>query len=318
VVLKETGKEAVRTYLIDRNLITVKEIIQTFASLESKGFHDVYRFSTNKSNLILKQIKKTTSLDQLPFDSNGQEARFYDLIKSYDYLARFMPEFYLLDEDNEWIVLEEVPDAANFHSLYKTHHINVEEVQQLVKWLNHLHRVRLQPKEKAGFEQPVIKEFYSQAFFDFIPTLLHKQGSPFFPELQKINDSTEIQSSIAGLKNLYKQGGFTLLHGDYSPGNWLLSDGSVYIIDPKFSTFGKPEMDVGTLIAHLLLASIPREKIDSVFNLYEDDTVDRQLTFRFAGLEMMRRITGAYPAALPGTITQKKNKLNDAVQLIMG
>jgi 5-methylthioribose kinase len=318
VVLKETGREAIRTYLIDRNLIAVKEIIQSFSSLESKGFHDVYKFSTNTSNLLIKQIKKTNIRHPLPFECNLQESRFYELITAYDYLARFMPEFYLLDEENEWMVLEEVPEAANFNALYKTHHINVEELQQLVKWLNHLHRVRLQPKEKARLEQPAVKQYYSHYFFDFISAPLRKEDHVLFAEIRKLQKLNEVQSSIGTLKDLHEKGGFTLLHGDYSPGNWLLSDGSVYIIDPKFSTFGKPEMDVGTLIAHLLLASVTREKIESVFSFYEDDSIDRKLVFRFAGLEMMRRIAGAYPVPLPGTITQKKNKLNDAVQLLIG
>lgn len=315
--LKEIGKEAVRTYLIGRNLIGVKEITQSYTSLDSKGFHDVYRFSTSKSSLLIKQIKKADFSYQLPFESNVQEARFYDLIKSYDYLARFMPEFYLLDEENKWIVIEEVPDAANFYALYKTHHINIEELQQLVKWLNHLHRVRLQPKEKALLEQVVMKDYCGEFFFGFIELTL-ASSSAFTETLEKINKSSEIHDSIAALRKIYTQGGFTLLHGDYSPSNWLLSDGSVYIIDPKFSTFGRPEADVGTLIAHLLLASVSREKIDAVFNFYEDDTIDKTLTYKFAGLEMMRRIMGTYPITLPATIAQKKNKLNDAVQLLLG
>jgi len=320
--LSEISKDAIRTYLIEKELIGVKEFVQGYSSVAKNEFNNIYRLSTNKSSLLLKQPKKWSAFNNFlnppPLETLKQEAGFYELIRSYDYLSRFMPAFYLYDEDNQLLILEDISDAENYYSIYKKHHINNEELQQLVKWLNHLHRVRLQPKEKALIEQENIKTYYVSSFFDFPDKINFAPDHALASELKQIMDNPQVREAILILKSTYQQSGFTLLHGDYSPGNWLASDGGIYIIDPKFSAFGRPEIDLGNLIGHLLLASIPDQKIEMVFDSYEDKSIDKELVLRFAGLEMMRRLIGIYPINLSGATLQKKNKLNNAIQMVMG
>jgi 5-methylthioribose kinase len=320
--LTEISKDAIRTYLIEKELISIKEFVQAYSSIATNEFHEIYRLSTNKSSLLLKQPKKWSAsnafLNPLPEETLKQEAGFYELIRAYDYLSRFMPAFYLFDEENQLLILEDISDAENYYPIYKKHHINNEELQQIVKWLNHLHRVRLQPKEKALLENENLKTYYVSSFFDFPDKIKYAPDHALAAEMKLITDNSQIHEAIQSLKNSYQQGGFTLLHGDYQPGNWLSSDGGVYIIDPKFSTFGRPEIDLGSLVGHLLLASLPATKIEMVFDIYEDKTIDKELTFRFAGLEMIRRLIGVYPILFPATVKQKRSKLNDAIQLLKG
>ncbi len=320
--LTEISKDSIRTYLIEKELISVKEFVQNYSAVAKNEFNSVYRLSTNKNSLLLKQPKKWNAsnnfLSPPPLETLKQEASFYELIRSYDYLSRFMPSFYLFDEENQLLILEDISDAENYYPIYKKHHINNEELQQLVKWLNHLHRVRLQPKEKALLEQKNIQTYYVSSFFDFPDKIKCGPDHALAAELKQITDNSHVLDAIQSLKNNYQQGGFTLLHGDYQSGNWLISDGGVYIIDPKFSTFGRPEIDLGSLVGHLLLASLPATKIEMVFGSYEDKSIDKELVFRFAGLEMIRRLIGVYPINFPGTTTQKKSKLNDAIQLLKG
>lgn len=323
IQLTEISKDAIRTYLIEKDIISVKEFVQVYAAVATNEFHAIYRLSTNKSNLLLKQPKKWSKsahdfLHPLPTETLNQEAGFYELIRSYDYLSRFMPAFYLFDEENQLIIVEDISDAQNYCSIYKKHRIDTEELQLLVKWLSHLHRVRLVSKEKTLLENEIVKKYYLSSFFDFVNKINHLPDHPLALELKQITDNPQVGDGMLLLKSSYQQGGFTLLHGEYQPGNWLSSDGGVYIIDPKFSTFGRPEIDLGHLVAHLLLAAMPQSKIEMVFDNYEDKTIDRELTFRFAGLEMIRRLIGVYPTNFPATIKQKKSKLNDAIQLVKG
>jgi 5-methylthioribose kinase len=319
--LNEASKDAIRTYLIDKGLISIKEFIEIYSPIASAEFHTIYRLSTNKSNLLLKQAKKwNTSLEFLsapPIETLKHEANFYDLIRSYDYLSRFMPAFYLFDEENQLLILEDISDAENYCALYKKHHIDTEELQLLVKWLSHLHRVRVMPKEKALLECEAVKKYNALSFFDFPDKIKYEPAHNLAAEMKQITDSSQVREAILSLKNSYLEGGFTLLHGDYQPGNWLFSDGGVYIIDPKFSIFGRPEIDLGHLVGHLLLASLALPKIEMVFDSYEDKSIDKELTFRFAGLEMIRRLIGIYPLNFLGTTVQKKSKLTDAFNLLL-
>jgi 5-methylthioribose kinase len=320
--LTEISKDAIKAYLIEKELINHNEFVQAYYQVATNEFHVIYRLSTNKNSLLLKQPKKWHALNEFlnppPLDTLRQEAGFYELIRSYDYLSRFMPAFYLFDEENQLLILEDISDAENYYSIYKKRHINTDELQSLIKWLSHLHRVRVMSKEKALLEHEAVKNYYLSSFYDFPDKLPYEADHSLAVEIRQITDNPQIREAVLVLKKSYQEGGFTLLHGDYSPGNWLSSDGGVYVIDPKFSTFGRPEVDLGSLVGHLLLASVPTSKIETVFETYEDKTIDKELTFRFAGLEMIRRLIGIYPSNFPATLKQKKSKFNDALTMLLG
>jgi len=108
---------------------------------------------------------------------------------------------------------------------------------------------------------------------------------------------------------LYLKDGPSLLHGDFSPGSWLKTDGSVWVIDPEFCFYGPPEFDLGVMIAHLYLADQKTDLIARLFEGYKPLAVfSRPLALQFAGVEIMRRLIGV--AQLPlGYGLEKKIEL---------
>jgi 5-methylthioribose kinase len=322
MILDVGSKEVLRAYLIEKGLIGIKESVKDYLAISTTVFCSVYKFSTNKNFLIIKQGIKNKEHDKQNPDLAKrmirQEANFYKLTRSYDYLSRFMTEFYLLDEENDLIITEEVPESTSYYSVYKSHHISQEELYQLIKWLSHLHRVRVQPTEKALLEHEGIQSHHASRLFDFPERLEYNIHDPFASEIKRLQEDITICKAIQYLKDQYLEPAFTLVHGNYTPGNWLGSDGSIYIIDPSYAAFSKPEIDLGMLIGHLLLASVNRHQLSGIFDYYENDNINKDTTLQLAGLEIIRYLIGSDTYSHPGTPSQRKSKLKEGFQLLLG
>ncbi len=319
VNLIASTQEEIKAYLIDKDVISSKEEILTIDPYKTTGLHAVVRIETTKNAFILKQPKYNepeakTSL--LPLAFLEQEAKFYTLLQSFDYLARFMPELHLFDQTNEVLVFGEIAESQSFQVIYKKHFINNEELRQLIKWLSHLHRIRIQKNEQVLFQNNTVKEFCLRTQFDDLLSPKQTGNSPYHDLLFNLKETANFQNTVLQSQELYNKGGFTLLHGNYSPANWLASDESIYIIDPKNSSFGIPEVDLACILAHFYLASLPIERIDAVFSLYEDDTINKKLVMHFAGLEIIRSLEGFYPYTTTSSLYQKKIKLTQAIKLL--
>ena len=49
---------------------------------------------------------------------------------------------------------------------------------------------------------------------------------------------------------------FALCHGDFHPGGVMVRGGSVKVIDPEFTAFAPPGLDVGSLLSGFVLAHL--------------------------------------------------------------
>jgi 5-methylthioribose kinase len=84
--------------------------------------------------------------------------------------------------------------------------------------------------------------------------------------------------------------GPALLHGDYHAGSWLIDESGVRVIDPEFGFTGPAAFDVGVAIAHLTMARLD-DAIPAFLEGYSL-AVDAGLARAFAGVEIVRRLTG--------------------------
>merc|ERR1712183_766274 len=75
---------------------------------------------------------------------------------------------------------------------------------------------------------------------------------------------------IENLKKLYNgnnEKNLVLSHGDLHPGSVMIKNNSVKIIDPEFTIYGPPGLDVGSLLSGFVLAVIHQafsDNLDSV------------------------------------------------------
>ncbi|MEU8975309.1 S-methyl-5-thioribose kinase [Streptomyces monashensis] len=89
----------------------------------------------------------------------------------------------------------------------------------------------------------------------FLP---HPRNRWTSPELDKdvkaLQGDTELKLAVARLKQRYLTSRAALLHGDLHTGSIMVSASSVGVIDQEFACYGPMGFDLGTLLAHLLIA----------------------------------------------------------------
>ena len=93
-----------------------------------------------------------------------------------------------------------------------------------------------------------------------------------------------------------------LVHADAQGGNVLLTRSGPKLLDAEIAHLGDPAFDVGTLVAHVLLAAIGRRDPDSatpgvraIWRAYGESggPARHEDVARYAGLEVLRRTIGA-------------------------
>ena len=130
--------------------------------------------------------------------------------------------------------------------------------------------------------------------------------------------NTALKKRVQKLGRLYlKNTGVCLIHGDYYPGSWLKMGSGVKVIDPEFGFVGRPEFDLGVLIAHLAMSEHNSNFIEKAISLYEKPSgFDEPMMWSFAGTEILRRILGLAQLPLSLNLNQKVQLMEQAVSWI--
>jgi 5-methylthioribose kinase len=94
-----------------------------------------------------------------------------------------------------------------------------------------------------------------------------------------------------------------LVHGDVQAGNVLLAASGPKLLDAEIAHVGDPAFDLGTLVAHALLAALAGgrgasalPRVEAAWDSYRESgpgAVSFAAVARYAGLEMLRRTIGA-------------------------
>jgi 5-methylthioribose kinase len=117
-----------------------------------------------------------------------------------------------------------------------------------------------------------------------------------------------------------------LNHGDVQAGNILLTPGSPRLLDAEIAHLGDPAFDVGTLLAHVVLAAVARGRADDArspalelwkaYCRHRGSPPPFPQVARYAGLEMLRRTIGAARVAAVSEDGASLAVLDAAVRLI--
>jgi 5-methylthioribose kinase len=136
---------------------------------------------------------------------------------------------------------------------------------------------------------------------------------------KKIRSDNKLKSFANDLGDVYlAANGERLLHGDYYPGSWLKTDQGFRMIDPEFCYTGKPEFELGVVIAHLKMAQQPDSLIKDMFVYYHfDRQFDGSLFTKFAGIEVIRRILGLAQLPLDLTLKERLDLLDQAYEWVI-
>ena len=104
-----------------------------------------------------------------------------------------------------------------------------------------------------------------------------------------------------------------MIHGDFYPGSFLETDDGVYVIDAEFAHLGRPEFDIGVLMAHLLMSRASEKRILQIDTDYaKPPGFDTLLARQFCYVEIIRRIIGIAQLPLSLTLDERSRILDRA------
>lgn len=251
------------------------------------------------------------------------ERAFYAEVARLPEAAARMPRLMAANEARCLLLLEDFRGASNLASLYRGGSLGDEAAQDLGAFLRAL-RLGTSGSEEPDLPSTGMKALNHRMLFEapFVSAMAGDDG--FGPDGPAPGDAaldaTEarlgeaaaaLRSDPAFREAVSKLGGrflgasACLVHGAFHPANWMLvSDGGVRVVDPQYGGRGDSEFDIGTGLAHLLLARQPAEVVAAFLSAAvgleeaggeepgDAEGVDRPLVARYAGVEIVRRLIG--------------------------
>lgn len=293
-----------------------REENETIVSAESAGegnMNATLRVVTTQRTFILKQsrpwVAKFPQLDA-PVERILVERDFAEATAGVPGLSGRMPKVLLADPKNFVLLIEDLGPASELSTIYADGRLlSREDLEALLDYAATLHR--LQPRGFPLNQQ--LKSLNHAHIFDlpFRPD----NGFPLeemHPGLGAIarpyQHDEQLRSVVSGLGELYMATGEQLIHGDFYPGSFLKVKNKVFVIDAEFAYLGRPEFDLGVLMAHLIMARTPEERLHQLDTDYDRiPGFDSSLSRQFCYVEIMRRLIGI--AQLPLALSLDERQL---------
>jgi len=283
-------------YLTEEGLIDSQFAINIIP-MEGGVSSDIHLIENGSQKFVVK-----TALDQLKVKDvweadtsrNFAEQAFIEYVGAF--LSENVPRLIYCDRVNPYFIMEYLaPPLVNWKTTLLTGHFDLFDATRVVDLLVKIHN-------RAKGDSLASQLFaYSDNFFSLrIEPYLITTGERN-PELQSI-----FWTEADRLKNHHE----TLVHGDFSPKNILLSEERVVILDHEVANYGDPSFDLAFLINHLILKKIHLIAKDlhplpdlapMVFSRYfdqieiADKTSLKTRTSRLVLMLMLARIDGKSP-----------------------
>jgi 5-methylthioribose kinase len=314
-------------YLKEKEWLAADEIIIALNRAGEGNMNYVIRVETEKRNIIIKQsrdyVEKYPQI-AAPKKRVTTEGLFYKQISAYPAIRQMMPGLIATDEENDIILLEDLGNQSDFTFLYEiSEKINEKDIPLLTGYLNELH--------STGFNSSVAQKLANREM-----RLLNHEHIFKFPfgenngfDLDAISyglqdiavpykNDTFLKKRLYYLGQLYLSDDRYLLHGDFYPGSWLKTGAGIKIIDTEFCFYGPREFDLGIMLAHFYITKHDEyilHQVKKSYTLFNE--LNSKIVDGFTGVEIMRRLIGIAQLPLKLTLSEKKEMLIKAYQLIL-
>jgi 5-methylthioribose kinase len=316
----------INNYLQSRLIIRQDEEVLSAEKPGEGNMNCVVRAVLPSRTLILKQarsyVEKYPSIPA-PEERVIIESEFYKMIRNHNELKSSMPAIVDVDEANHILIMEDLGEANDFTVLYQqANNLSTQDAKALSKFLSGLHNNLKKESENELMANRKLRALNHEHIFVY--PLMKENGfdlntiQPGLQELAiKYKSDEALKAKAKLLGEIYLSDGDVLLHGDYYPGSWLQTKDGVKIIDPEFCFYGKPEFDLGVMLAHLKMAQQSIDVIDIVSSFYKkSNSFDDNLLNGFMGMEIIRRLIGLAQLPLKLTLEEKEGLLNYALDLM--
>jgi 5-methylthioribose kinase len=315
------------TYLHRAGVLSAKESVTTALRAGEGNMNCTLRVTTNARSLIVKQARPwVEKYPQFaaPWDRALREIEFYRLVADKPQVTERMPRLLHADLASHLLVLEDVGIGSDLTSIYQGSTLATATVDQLADYLTALHHGFHGQSAQHPLTNREMRALNHAHIFQ-IP-LEHDNGlhlDDILPGLHaaavELRSNPEYVAAVRGLgTDVYLADGECLVHGDFFPGSFLNTPAGVKVIDPEFGCFGRPEVDAGMFLAHLLLGRQPPAVADRFLNRYlppADYSVCTML--QLAGAEVMRRLIGYAQLPLGCGLSERCALLALSKELVM-
>lgn len=289
-------------YLSRAGVLATEESILVVARAGEGNMNCTVRVTTNTQSFIVKQARPwVEKYPQFaaPWDRALREIEFYQLVAGEPGVADRMPRLLHADPEARLLVIEDVGVDADLTGIYHGARLSPGDVDELADYLSALHhcfqgqfaRHPLPNREMRALNHAHLFEIPLQSNNGLALDKLLLGLQAAADDLQS-DDAYVAAVHELGLE-VYLADGDCLIHGDFFPGSFLSTPHGPRIIDPEFACFGRPEVDGGMFLAHLLLGRQSPAVADRFLSRYQPPTGhDVAIMLQLAGVEIMRRLIG--------------------------
>lgn len=249
------------------------------------------------------------------------ERDFHRAIQRDRMLTARMPEILKSDADNYTIIIEDLGRAADLTAIYAPERsLEADQLGTLLRFISALHAL-----EVVDFPDNLELRQLNHAHIFDLP-FRSDNGFPLdalYPGLadtaRPFQHDEKLRAAARELGDLYLAEGSCLLHGDYYPGSFLEVEGNIFVIDAEFAHLGRPEFDLGVLMAHLLMSRATEQQLLRIDTEYSKPVgFDTELARRFCYVEVMRRLIGIAQLPLSISLEERKALLDRARAGLVG
>lgn len=226
-------------YLIDKGLFTLDEEV-TVEVLTGGVSNTVLALSTSSKNLVLKQALPALKVAEL-WEADPRRAIVEaDALELFHGLnPEIVPKLVFVDPIRFVVIMERVPLTSR---VWKSDLLEGIYRPQVARTLG----ATLSQWHNYGVSNPAAhKKFMEDTLFDQL------RIDPFYRFVAAKNKP--LQDSINQLIVELETDKSTIVHGDFSPKNFMVTeDDHVYVLDFEVMHIGNPVFDLAFILAHLL------------------------------------------------------------------
>lgn len=325
VLFGPSEPDELRKYLVERGLIAPDDLPLRVTRAGEGNMNCTLRLVTPRRRLIVKQARPwVEKYDHIaaPWDRSHVEAAFYESVVGVSGVGDRMPGLLHVDAENRALVFEDLGDGGDLTSMYRGERLADADADVLADYLVRLRRVDVPAHLRHLLRNREMRALNHEHMFHF--PLVEANGfalDGITPGLQAAADALKrdvpFVERVTELGARYLADGSMLVHGDYFPGSWVKTGRGVAVIDPEFCFLGIAEVDVGVMVAHLVMCGEDAGRIDAIERAAAADRIDRRLARRFAGVEIMRRLIGVAQLPLEASLGRKQELLDQARQMVL-
>lgn len=319
--------EYLEPLLRSHGLLTTNEVVTATEKPGDGNMNFVLRVITSHQTLILKQsrpwVEKYPQI-AAPVERLHAEAAYYQFAAGEPDLNGMSPVLLAVDPTNLVLFTQDLGTGSDYTFIYEQGAIlGRSEIKSLFLYLAQLHQASQDADPSKFPPNQVLKTLNHEHIFNY--PFSANNGfdlDAIQPGLQAlahpIIQDEALRLQLTTLGDIYLGSGPVLIHGDFYPGSWMRTTHGLKIIDPEFAHFGQAEFDVGVLIAHLLLARTSPEFIKQGLLTYQPyGSLDHSLAFKFAGVEILRRLLGLAQLSVDLSLAEKEELITLAKTFVM-